>query len=431
MVLCGLPGFAQDPSANGTAPAPTQQGRWRRADAPPPITAQTPDDQTGYSADRSAQPPMDNGDNGSVVSSPDMQQAPDSQDGPQGPPPPPANAGPQSQDPWGRYGQARGGDMGPRGDMGTQRSDRPYYRQPAPPTSMTLPAGTWVTIRVNEPLSSDHNQPGDAFMGTLAQPLVVNGLVLARTGQMVSGRVTEAVKAGRAKGLSRLGVELTEISLADGQQINVHSQMMERRGDTSYGRDAAAIGVTTGTGAAIGAAVNGGVGAAVGAGAGLVVSTVGVLLTRGRPTVVYPEQPLTFSLVNPVTVTADFTNEAFAPVSQEDYQNSGLRARPQQSYGGGYGYGYGSPYAYAPYPYYGGYYPYYGWGGFWGPSIFIGGYYGHGYYGRGYYGGGYYGRGSYGRGSYGRGSYGGSFHGGGATGSVHGGTSSHGGGGRR
>ena len=444
MVLYGLPGFAQDPSSNDTAPTPAQQGRWRRADTPPPVTGQTPDDQPAYSADRSTQPPMDNGDNGSVVSSPDMQQAPDPQDAPQGPPqgpppqsnpdnggwqngppPPPANAGPQSQDPWGRYGQSRGGDMGPRGNM-PQRSDRPYYRQPAPPTSMTLPAGTWVTIRVNEPLSSDHNQAGDAFMGTLAQPLVVNGLVLAQRGQMVSGRVTEAVKAGRAKGLSHLGVELTTISLADGQQINVHSQMMERRGETSYGRDAAAIGVTTGTGAAIGAAVNGGVGAAVGAGAGLVVSTVGVLLTRGRPTVVYPEQPLTFSLVNPVTVTADFTNEAFVPVSQGDYQNNGLQTRPQP-YGGGYGYSAAYPYAYSyPYPYYGGYYPYYGWGGFWGPSIYIGG-----YYGRGYYGGGYYGRGYYGRGYYGGGNYGGSFHGGGATGSVHGGTSSHGGGGHR
>ncbi len=131
-----------------------------------------------------------------------------------------------------------------------------------------------------------------------------------------------------------------------------------------------------------------------------------MLLTRGRPTVVYPEQPLTFGLVNPITVTADFTNEAFAPVSQQDYQQNGLRYRPQPSlYGGGYGYsgggygygGYGYPYAYSdPYPYYGGYYPYWGWGGYWGPSIFIGGGFGRGYYGGyrgGFYGGGFHGGG--------------------------------------
>src|SRR5216683_2144342 len=27
--------------------------------------------------------------------------------------------------------------------------------------SVTLPAGTWITIRVNQPLSSEYNQPGD------------------------------------------------------------------------------------------------------------------------------------------------------------------------------------------------------------------------------------------------------------------------------
>jgi len=261
------------------------------------------------------------------------------------------------------------------------------------PPTMTLPAGTWVSFRVNQPISSDHAQTGDAFMGTLAEPLVVNGLVLARRGQLVSGRVTEAQKAGRVSGTSRLGIELTQIGVADGQQINVHTQMVERRGPTSYGRDAAAIGATTATGAAIGAAVNGGVGAGVGAGAGLVVSTIGVMLTRGRPTVLYPEQVLTFQLVNPVTITADFNNPAFQPVSQEDYRQSSLY-RP--GYGGGPGYGpgyYAAPgyYGYAyPYPYYGpyyygGWYPY-----FWGPSISFG-FYGRGFYGGRYYGGGFYG----------------------------------------
>lgn len=55
------------------------------------------------------------------------------------------------------------------------------------PAELTAVAGTWVTIRVDQPLSSDHNQPGDAFTGTLTQPLVVNGVVIARRGQTVGG----------------------------------------------------------------------------------------------------------------------------------------------------------------------------------------------------------------------------------------------------
>src|SRR5204863_10010046 len=123
---------------------------------------------------------------------------------------------------------------------------RPQEAPPPMPANLALAPGTWITIRVDEPLSSDHNQPGDAFTATLAQPLVANGFVVARRGQTVGGRVAEAVKAGRAKGTSRLGLEITEISLVDGQQLPVKTQLISRRGDSSVGRDAVAIGTTTG-----------------------------------------------------------------------------------------------------------------------------------------------------------------------------------------
>ena len=244
-------------------------------------------------------------------------------------------------------------------DGGGQQAPPQQAPPQAGPTRLTIPAGTWLTVRVNEPLSSDHNKPGDAFFATLAQPIVVNGLVIARRGQAVSGTVSEAQKAGRVSGLSKLGLELTEIGLADGDQAQVRTKLMERRGDTSYGRDAAAIGTTVGAGAAIGAAVNGGVGAGIGAAAGVLVSTIGVMMTRGTPTVVYPETPLTFRLESPVTIEGPA--EAFQPASQQDYgQNVSMR-RPAP----GPGYGPPPPYYYRPYPYAYGYpYPY-----FWGPTI--------------------------------------------------------------
>jgi hypothetical protein len=277
----------------------------------------------------------------------------------------------------------------PQGDAPQDAGADPAQAQPpapapAPPpapSKLTIPAGTWVTIRVNEPLSSDHNQAGDAFFATLAQPLVVDGYVVARRGQQVSGVISEAQKAGRVSGTSHLGLELTEVGLADGHQVQVKSKLVERRGPTSVGRDAFAIGATTATGAAIGAAVNGGVGAGVGAGAGLVVSTIGVLLTRGRPTIVYPETPLTFRLETPVTIDANY--EAFLPAAQQQpaYGQGGARGPaygpggpggPGYGPGPGYGYGPGAPpppppyYGYyAPYPYAYGYpYPY-----FWGPTV--------------------------------------------------------------
>ena len=196
------------------------------------------------------------------------------------------------------------------------------------PSQLTLPAGTWVSVRVDQILSSDHNEPGDVFSVTLAQPLVANGLVVARRGQIMSGRVVEAVKAGRVKGTSRLALELTDITLADGQNMPVRTQLVQYSGGTSQGRDATAIGTTTGIGAAVGAAADGGFGAGVGAAAGAAASTIGVLLTRGRATEVYPEAILTFRTMDPLTISTDRSSLAFVPVRQEDYASDTQPRQP-------------------------------------------------------------------------------------------------------
>jgi hypothetical protein len=126
----------------------------------------------------------------------------------------------------------------------------PPYNAPPPPDNygvpphLTLKAGTYVTVRMNQWLSSDRNQQGDTFTATLQQPVVVDGVVVAQRGQTVYGRVSEARKAGRVEGTSRLGLQLTQLSLVDGNQAAVQSQMVTRNGQTSVGRDAFAIGAT-------------------------------------------------------------------------------------------------------------------------------------------------------------------------------------------
>lgn len=246
-----------------------------------------------------------------------------------------------------------------------------------PPSILTLPAGSWITVRVDQSLSSDRNQAGDAFIATLAQPLVVNGRVVARRGQMVGGVVARTEKAGRVKGTSSLGLELTELGLADGRQVPMKTVLAARRGDTSKGRDAAAVGTATAIGASIGAMADGGFGAGVGAIVGAAASAVGVLVTRGKPTVVYPEDQLTFRLEAPIPISIEPSDQAFQLVRQEDYEPTQLvERRPSQEppppayYYGGY---------YSPYPYGGYFSPY-----FYGPSFVFyshGGYYHHGGHG--------------------------------------------------
>jgi hypothetical protein len=235
----------------------------------------------------------------------------------------------------------------------------PSY-QPVPAT-LTLRAKTVITVRVSDFLSSDRNQAGDGFSAELEQPLVVDGWVVARRGQTVLGRVAVAQKAGRVKGVSQLGVELSQLVLVDGHQLPIRTQLLQSSAGTSRGRDAAAVGTTTGIGAAIGAAAHEGEGAGIGAAAGAAAGLAGVLLTRGRPTVIPPEAVLTFQLESPVAISTARSQVAFRPVTPQDYDGGGtLRRRPQR-------------FATLPYPPRG---PYWGypWGYYPGP-LFFGGFY--------------------------------------------------------
>ena len=153
-------------------------------------------------------------------------------------------------------------------------------------------------------------------------------MVVAHRGQTVAGRVVEAKKAGRIKGVSRLALQVTDLTLVDGQQVPVQTQFTGWKGPKSVGRDAAAIATTTGLGAAVGAAADLGPGTAIGAGAGAVASTIGVLLTRGRPTVVYPESVLTFRMAGPVTISTAHAPQAFRKVNPSDYDRSFSAPRP-------------------------------------------------------------------------------------------------------
>jgi len=239
----------------------------------------------------------------------------------------------------------------------------------AVPATIALSAGTMIPVRITEWLSSDKNQSGDQFSASLEQPLVANGWVVAVRGQIVTGRVAVAKKAGRVSGVSQLGLQLSELTLVDGQVLPVRTQLIQSSAGTSNGRDAAGIATTTGVGAAIGAAAEGGEGAAIGAGAGAVAGIIGVLTTRGRPTVIPPETLLTFRLEAPLSISTERSQVAFQPVRPSDYrgdQDAYANRRPRLAPGPPYR----RPYYY-PEPWYGWGYPglYFGYSGFYGPRF--------------------------------------------------------------
>jgi len=167
---------------------------------------------------------------------------------------------------------------------------------------VTVPAGTLLTVRLGETVSSEKNRPGDTFTATLDQPLVVEGFVLAERGARVQGRVLEAEQAGRVRGLASLKVHLVRLHTADGQEVEIRTEPFAKTSQPSTGDDAKKIGVGAAIGAAIGAIAGGGRGAAIGAGVGGAAGTGTVMATRGKPAVLASETRLTFRLQEPVTL---------------------------------------------------------------------------------------------------------------------------------
>ncbi len=174
---------------------------------------------------------------------------------------------------------------------------------PAPPQQVTLNAGMLIPVRLIDGLSTERNNPGDAFTGTLDAPLVVDGIVIAERGARVEGRVAASDKGGKVKGVASLSVQLTRIHLSDGQTISVQTDAFERRAEESKKTDAAKVGAGAAIGAVIGAIAGGGKGAAIGAGVGGGAGAGDVLLTRGKPATLPSETRISFRLAAPLTVT--------------------------------------------------------------------------------------------------------------------------------
>ncbi|MBI5281246.1 MAG: hypothetical protein HY858_06135 [Candidatus Solibacter usitatus] len=171
------------------------------------------------------------------------------------------------------------------------------------PQTATIPAGTLITVRLRDGLSSRSAQDGTNFSATLDHPLIVDGMVISERGTEQRGRVVEVARAGRVKGRSVLALELIELNTADGQKVDIRTEAVRKEEESGVKDDAKRAAVAAGIGAAIGAIFGGGKGAAIGAGAGGAAGAGAAVLTRGKDVELPSETRLTFRLKEPVVLT--------------------------------------------------------------------------------------------------------------------------------
>ncbi len=164
----------------------------------------------------------------------------------------------------------------------------------------TIPAGTHLTVRIGQELTSATAKTGEKFEGTLANDVVVNGKAVAKAGSRVHGTVTNAKSSGRLHAPGELSVRLTTIDV-DGSAMAIHTTAVSRKGKSHTKSNATKIGGGAAAGALIGGLVGGGKGALIGAGAGGAAGT-GVAAATGKQEAVIPaETALSFTVTSTAT----------------------------------------------------------------------------------------------------------------------------------
>jgi hypothetical protein len=204
------------------------------------------------------------------------------------------------------------------------------------PSSVLLPSGTEIQVRISENLSSETAKPGDAFHGTLAQPIEVDGRVLYPRGTDVTGQVLTAKPSGRLTDPGVLELELT--SLQSGSQMRtVSTQPFKIVGESQTRGNVYKIGGGAALGAIIGGLAGGGKGAAIGAGVGAGAGTAGAAATGKKPAEVQSEAILTFvasgQSTSAATERGTTTQSTTASSSgTQVYSDRGTTTAPSQVY---------------------------------------------------------------------------------------------------
>lgn len=183
---------------------------------------------------------------------------------------------------------------------GPDRSETTRHNGFAPsPSSVELPQGTNLVVRMIDGVDSQVNRVGQTFAASLDEPVLVNGETVIPRGADVVVKLTDASQSGKLAGRSELTLNLVSVKV-NGKRVDLNTETVSRESSSRGKRTAKVAGGTAALGAIIGAIAGGGKGAAIGAGAGAATGAGVEVLTHGQRVKIPSETRLTFVLETPI-----------------------------------------------------------------------------------------------------------------------------------
>jgi len=173
---------------------------------------------------------------------------------------------------------------------------------PAPSNpGVSIPAGTALKIAVNAQITSETAQPGDAWQGTIAEPLIIGTAAPIPAGSIVHG-VVKAVKPAAKGDRAMLQLAITSVEV-NGKSHALAATGEEMTAGSTRTRNVGAVAGGAAAGALIGKAIGGsGKGALIGALAGGAASGAAVAASKGYQVVVKEGAQMSFTVDEAVTM---------------------------------------------------------------------------------------------------------------------------------
>ena len=169
---------------------------------------------------------------------------------------------------------------------------------PPAPVTISIPAGTNLTVRVDQRISVKSSRTGDRFTGEVVDPVLGpdNG-VLVPKGAQVGGIVDASHRRGHFKGRSLLELRLTSLTL-NGTEYPLETRDISRSKKGKGRRSAGLIAGGSGLGMLVGGVASGGVGLLVGGLVGGGAGTAVAGLTGNRDIDIPAESIVHFNLAD-------------------------------------------------------------------------------------------------------------------------------------